>query len=535
VVAIRFDYLHGGHGVSLKVKSLFIARLHFARRMLMRSTAAAGLALSLILPMAAQYPGQVKPNQPTMRAIAVLEWSGDEEHPKASRLVPVVLYDGDHLEDAGIYLARPAPLALSTEVEYELKDNGKTTGLFVVSTAGQEQGSWVGFGAWKPLPKPKAAVAPKIDSGKDEWGNDADDKPVLHRKHHDDKDASSDKSSSDDAASNTPVDPDRPTLHKKTSSNDSDNSSSNAPPDPDRPTLHKKSADKSTADDSANGGASGGTGEVDPDRPKLKKKADKPAQAGRPIDDVGHVESVNTLTDPDRPKLLRGKPAEQGGKVLPTLMGLPADMHQVVAVSDAKNRPEHLWSYSWANPADEGNMKAAMEDLAREALGINQPVSLEVPKAKTPNIRTAATARRKVAAPAPPPVPVPLLDEQFRVFELSYGSGATMVLSARTDGEGAKQKFVTLICQPNIYGKVTVVFKSVTDAAHLDDTPRMRLVDAVDVMADNRGELLFELRGATQRQFALYRVLRGQATRLFATGPGSIMQGADDDTAVPHS
>ena len=41
----------------------------------------------------------------------------------------------------------------------------------------------------------------------------------------------------------------------------------------------------------------------------------------------------------------------------------------------------------------------------------------------------------------------------------------------------------------------------------------MRLVDAVDAMADNRGELLFELRGATQRQFALYRVLRGQAER----------------------
>jgi hypothetical protein len=253
------------------------------------------------------------------------------------------------------------------------------------------------------------------------------------------------------------------------------------------------------------------------------------------MDDEGHVESVNTLSDPDRPKLSRGKPAEQGGKVLPTLMGLPADMHQVVAVSDAKNRPEHVWSYSWANPADEGNMKAAMEDLAREALGINQPAPLEAPKAKTPNMRTTSTARRKVAAPAAPTVPVPLLDEQFRVFELAYGSGATMVLSARTNGEGAKQKFVTLICQPNIYGKVTVVFKSVTDAAHLDDTPRMWLVDAVDVMADNRGELLFELRGATQRQFALYRVLRGQATRLFATGPGSIVQSADDDTAVPHS
>jgi hypothetical protein len=91
------------------------------------------------------------------------------------------------------------------------------------------------------------------------------------------------------------------------------------------------------------------------------------------------------------------------------------------------------------------------------------------------------------------------------------------VLSARTDGTGAQEKFVTLIAQPDLYGNLTVLVKHETDAAHLDVTPRMRLVDAVDAMADNRGELLFEMRGATERQFALYRVLRGQATQLFAS------------------
>ncbi len=510
--------------------------------MLTGSTLLAGLALAAALQAAAQYPGQVKQNQQnqTMRAIAVLEWSGDEARPKASRLVPVVLYDGEHLEDAGIYMARPAPLALSSEVEYELKDNGKTTGLFVVSTAGQELGSWVGFGAWKPLPKPKPPAPAKVDN-KDVWGNENDDKPVLHRKQHDDKQASG-KGSSDDSGANAPAaDPDRPTLHKKTSSNDSDNSTSStgSAPDPDRPTLHKKTSE----DDSASGGsASTGSASPDPDRPKLKKKADKPQQQGQMVDE-GHVESVQRLSDPNRPKLSRGKPAEQGGKVLPTLMGLPPDLHQAVAVSDAKNRPEHLWSYSWANPTDEGNMKAAMEDIAREALGLNSKLPVAAPeraKVRTPSARATAAARKKATTPPPPPIPAPLLDEQFRVFELAYSSGATMVLSARTDGEGAKQKFITLICQPNIYGKVTVLFKNVTDASHLDETPRMRLVDAVDVMADNRGELLFELRGATQRQFALYRVLRGQVTRLFATGPGNIAPEANapdtnDSTADPQS
>ena len=97
-----------------------------------------------------------------------------------------------------------------------------------------------------------------------------------------------------------------------------------------------------------------------------------------------------------------------------------------------------------------------------------------------------------------------------------------MVLSAHTDGQGTQEKFVTLVAQPDLYGNALVLLKNVTDATHLDDAPRMRLVDAVDAMADNRGELLFELRGATQRQFALYRVLRGQADKLFVSGPGGI-------------
>ena len=112
------------------------------------------------------------------------------------------------------------------------------------------------------------------------------------------------------------------------------------------------------------------------------------------------------------------------------------------------------------------------------------------------------------------------MDEKFRVFELAYGSGATMVLSARTDAPAAQQKFVTIIAQPDLYGNPLVLLKNVTDNAHLDETPRMRLVDAVDALADNRGELLFELRGATQRQFALYRVLRGTAEKIFVTGGG---------------
>lgn len=482
--------------------------------------------------VAAQYPVQSsKSNQntPEVRSVGVLEWTGDQDHPKASRLIPVSVYDGAELQDGGIYLARPAPLALSSEVEYELKDNGKTVGFFDIDNAGQVQGSWIGFGRWKPLPKPKPVAHTTPSASKEVWADDAQsDRPVLHRKHN-----SSDTSGSDSGnsgSSGSAPDPDRPTLHKKDSGDNGSDSGtatgdSSTPADPDRPTLHKKDSSDSTSDSSTNSGTA-----PDPDRPTLHKKAsdddsanstdtDRPKlkKKSQSIEDVAYVDSVKTLSDPDRPTLKRGKSAESGPGIGPTLVGLPPDMRQVVAVSDAKSRPEHLWSYSWASPDDEAKMKASMEDLARKALGLAPPAPAPAPVHKT-----TTTSAKKKSNPAPPLAPAPLLDEQFRVFELAYGSGATMVLSAHTDGTGAKEKFVTLVAQPDLYGNVLVLVKNVTDAAHLDDKPRMRLVDAVDAMADNRGELLFELRGETQRQFALYRVLRGQADRLFATGPGGI-------------
>jgi hypothetical protein len=471
--------------------------------------AAAGLAvagLTCALPAAAQYPGQIQTakNTPELRAVAVLEWTGDEQHPKASRIIPVSVFDGQQLQDGGIYMARPEPLALEGEVEYQLKKDGKNVGLFVIDNAAQEQGSWVGYGSWKPLPAPKPAQVASAQSWKDDDADD--DRPILHRKAHaDDKSGAGSGTGSGSGSQGPPPDPDRPTLHRPDSAGgtgDASSGGSGPAPDPDRPTLHRS--------DTASGSGSSST---DPDRPKLKKKNEE---------DEGSVESLPDITDPDRPRLIRGKSTESGPAVLPSLMGMPPDMEQAVAVSDSKNTPEHIWSFSWANPTDEAKYKADLEEMARTDLGLNPQPAPAKPAARATSAHAATTTHKKRLT-LPPPPPAPLLDEQFRVFELAYGSGATMVLSAHTGGTGAQEKFVTLVAQPDLYGNLAVLVKNVTDAAHLDDTPRMRLVDAVDAMADNRGELLFELRGATQRQFALYRVLRGQATRLFVTGGDSIV------------
>jgi hypothetical protein len=436
------------------------------------------VGLLAAMPAHAQYPGQIKKTDKdkessVLRAVGVLEWTGEAGKPKTSRLIPLTVFDGERLQDAGIYLARPQPLAVQSGVEYILQRDGAKIGLFDIQTAGQEQGEWVGFGKWKALPNSPSAAPVTVAKVDDEY----DDKPTLHRKAH----ASDTAGGSTSSAS---ADPDRPTLHKKTSSDDSGSAGSG----------------------STTEAGSGNPPSSDPDRPTLKKTKPK-----APAAEEGYVESLPTVTDPNRPKLERGKSdGNMGPELTPTLVGLPENMEQTVAVSDPRNKPEHRWDYSWADPADELKMKADLEQIARTALGLTKPTAAAKPK--------PATATSKTKRTSPQAESTPLAGEQFRVFELAYGSGATLVLTAHTDDPPEKRKYVTLIAQPDLYGSVLVLFKSVTDAAHLDETPHMRLVDAVDAMADNRGELVFELRGETQRQFALYRVVRGAAERLFVSG-----------------
>jgi hypothetical protein len=493
----------------------------------------------------AQYTGRIAKTddkKPVLRSVAVLEWTGAPGKPSATRLVPVAVYDGEQLNDGTIYLPEPYPLAVSNGIEYELQMAGKPIGLFDLMGVGKEDGEWEGFGAWKPLTVPEAKKAENAfnSSSLNNGGfGDDDDKPVLKRKHP--KEADSDDSSGS---------------AKPAASSGSGGSASGSSSDPDRPTLHRK-----TGDDSGSSGSStaGGTGSADPDRPTLhRSRRTEDADTG-----------AGTATpDPDRPRLKHGKPAGLEDAETPLLKGFPPSMQQAVAVSDAYDHAEHPWKYSWANPDDEQKMKEALEAMARTALGLNP--SQDKPAASPAKTVKTATARKKTPlVPSAPPAPAPLVDEQFRVFELAYGSSATMVLTASTAAppgstdatsstaqaddsneppppvikrgkptssqaastapantataktsaasKPAPQRFVTLVAQPDLYGGIAVLYKSVTDSAHLDDKPRMRLIDAVDAMADNRGELLFELRGNTERQFALFRVLRGSAEQLFAT------------------
>ncbi len=495
--------------------------------------------------------GAAKPK--TLRATAVLEWTGSLEKPSASRLMPIAVWDGEHYQPAGLYLARPSPLALETGTQYELERSGEPVGLFNVRAAADLHGEWVGVGRFQaeaaPPPPPKLKASkhlPALSNGKPastdkspvgESPSNADGRPTLHRKTDDSAPAQSgstpstsaspqaspDKSESsskpaDTASTSSSGDSDHPTLHRRTDSSDTSSASTGspatttgAPPanssgtasdttsstsssstsDPDGPTLHRRSDTVGTK-----------SPDVDPDRPTLHKHDDSASDVDPDRPTLHRAKTgadASAAIDPDRPRLRYGGPAETSQSALPTrLVGVPPSMQQIVAVSDSATGDPRPYQYHWASPDDAAQMQAALAVLAAQAIAKPNPSTVK-PAAQFGPASHTATARKthpaKSTAAATGPA---LVDEHFTAYELSFSGGATLVYSAHTADEGPKRIYVTLIAQPDFSGKPQVLLQQVARGDRLDEVPAMQLVDAVDTDNDQRAELIFQLTGATQ-------------------------------------
>jgi hypothetical protein len=194
----------------------------------------------------------------------------------------------------------------------------------------------------------------------------------------------------------------------------------------------------------------------------------------------------------------------------------------MIAVSDASDREAHPFVYLWADPADATKMQDQMEIAASAAIAAAAPPAKTTTKphttASSHTATTAAQRRKAAAAAAATPPKLVFTNERFKAYELTYSGGATLVFTAEAKDPAGKVKYVTLIAQPDFNGVPKVLFKSVTDDDHLDVTPKMRLVDAVDARANNRGDLVFELSGRHDREFVIYRIAAGQAEQVFTTG-----------------
>ena len=476
----------------------------------MRAAVVCAAALFSFIPGLRAQVHKVSKPQKVVRAVGVYEWTGDLAKPAGSRLIPVSLFIDGRFQDADIYESNPIPFALDTGNVYELQKAGIGQGTLELAFSRKLiptpnaystwDDGWFGYGKFAPPAAPKKSnlkpvtTLAKINGIDDE----NDNKPHFSAR----------SATPGTGGSAAPLPGSKPVADSVPAD------------DPDRPKLHHGSDDKTAASDVPD----------DPDRPKLRKPA-AAAPAASPQAASVNNERVQALgspmTDANRPELHRGKPVSaMHDEDLPKLIGLPADrdLQQMVAVSDAEDRPQHDFSRAFDDETERANILGKMEDAARAALAAYEKANGVGPNAApTPPVtkRTASTAaaHRTVAKKkAAPPPPETLLDEKLTGYTLSYGGAPTFVYSAHTDGAGSPERFVTIVGQNNVQGEPEIALKSVTDATHLDRTPRMKLVDAVDADASNRASLLFELRAQNTRQFALYRVLGGRADQLFLTG-----------------
>jgi hypothetical protein len=500
-----------------------------------------------------------------VRAVGVYEWTGDLAKPTGSRFVPVTVFIDGELEDAGIYRPQPVPFALLSGNVYELQDSGLPKGTLVLESAinaklpegapgpAFDQG-WTGYGTFKPADAPKkaAALRPSKNMPVIKVSGGDGSKPHL-----------SDKTE----GSSKPAAQPQPTPAQSTADKD------NPPVDSDRPTLHRRTGDE-TAASSDTGSTAGSSDPHDAERPTLKRRSpeeekaeqDRKKQEKKKEDQASITSNNSPADDPDRPHLHHGSGEEGGDKEAPKLMGIPKDMHQMVAVSDAKNRDPHPFARSWEDANEHAAILAKMQGFARAKLaeygvvpGVTPPsaiagssvspsasAGMSTPDGGPPKLRRgippksdvtsapipAAPAAGKKTAPAKQSAhtrthtrnakaagaPVTLADEVLKGYTLSYGGAPTYVYMAHTVETGSVMRYVTVVAQDNGMGQLKVALASVTDAAHLDRTPWMRLVDAVDVEASNRASLLFELRSKNSRQFALYRVIAAKPDEIFVTG-----------------
>jgi hypothetical protein len=445
--------------------------------MMTRAASSIAMLVLMVTPAFAQYPGHVenaKKKGPSVRAIAVLEWTGDMGKPSASRIIPISVFDGEQYQPGGLYLAKPEPLALEPGTEYVLQDAGIARGLFDINTAQDVDGYWFGYGSWKPMAPPPRKAKPKQGRNMPQVVTDAGD----GRPHFKGRDSSGSSPSTDSSSGST----------SSSSGSTSSQASSNPPAgDPDRPTLRRRSDSSSSA----------------------PAASASNADAAAPEVPLGGA-------DPDRPHMAHGQQTMKDDIQPAQLTGVPSGLQQMIAVSDAGEGEAHPFVYLWSDPADADKMKEQMEIAAATAIAAAAPPVKTTPKPHTA-ATTAAQRRRAATTAAAAPKPV-FTNERFKAYELTFSGGATLVFSGETTDHAGKVKYVTVIAQPDFNGVPKVLFKSVTDDDHLDVTPRMRLVDAVDAKADNRGDLVFELRSHRDREFVIYRISGGQAEQVFTTG-----------------
>jgi hypothetical protein len=189
------------------------------------------------------------------------------------------------------------------------------------------------------------------------------------------------------------------------------------------------------------------------------------------------------------------------------------------AVSDAGGPDPRPYSYDLKSDEEQKIRKKMLAMISDLIVARTKPAGTPAAPAKAA-ARTGAPRRAEKA-------PQPNIDEvQFHAFDLSNTNEPVFAMSveaqmpptAGTSVDPSLTYFVTLVVKEDIYAELRKLNATVTDTRHLDETPRMELIDAVDADGDGRGELLFrEITDAG----SVYGIYRAGADQLFPLFEGT--------------
>ncbi len=459
---------------SSKVKSgalsLACMRNSPSNRTLYRIASSAVICLALVLGAVSALRAQIartdaKSKGPRATGLLQLPEKGKP------RLIPICIMVDGRFFDAGIYKADPIPMALEGGTVYEAERTGQSIGLFTVRNVLQQQQTkaWIAEGDWLAAgaapPKPTAMQAESKPREEEE-----DKPPTLRRP--------------------AKTSPEKPSETKPVQSPN---------PAPGAPTPNTAN----TPDSSTSSGAS-------------------PASAPPP--------EAKEEDDPSRPHLRRGVPPRSEPTALPSKMPpQSASRHhntatfstakpatQVVpAISDADGPEPRPYTYDM-KPEEEQAFRRKMLALATSEISTQRRPDEEQP--------TAAKRARRAAKPSAPSFE----DVSLRVFDVATNNEPILVLTAKAVLPAPPPQappvvpassYVTVVARSDFNGDLRKLMTTVTDDRHLDVTPRMEMIDAVDVDGDGRGEFLFRKISNGGVGYIVYRVTPDRLWTLFESRP----------------
>jgi hypothetical protein len=442
------------------------------------------------------------------RAVGVLEFRNGK-----GTLVPVAILVDGRFYDASAYKADPIPMALESGTVYEAEQAGEGQGLFTVSGAlrSKNPGSahpWVGSGTFlvQGTEAPKSSrKAEDVPVGIEGSG---DEPPRLTRK-------KSAETNADPVAA-----PNGKSGDQKAGEKDAGASDKNAD------SAAKQAATPKTPTNDEKTGLPSQSGSAAPSKSSEGKVAD----SGSAKESTASAKSGEESDNYYRPTLRRGKPTqvapEDKESVTPKTgsgkddAGLSnsdaiGNVRTVAAISDAGGPGPQSYKFFWKT-GEEEERRGQMLALAQNEVRAYATALVKNQIPAKPQKSKAGAAKGKQVEPI-------LENVEFRGFDVWVTNQPLMILSAEarfpvTPGAAApaaEPYSITLVARTDIYGSLRRVFSGVTDRFHLDVTPRLELIDAVDTDGDGRAELLFRETSDAGSGYVIYRATADRLWKMF--------------------